>query len=252
MPTSAGTTADTFMQILERQPHGPSFDCETPGLTGVERRVCRSPRLAELDLAVNDAYAQAAFEAPDQPAAVSGELRWLGVRDRCAAGVCLERAYRRRLAALRAETLVENKRFGQPWESPVTASRGLTRRLAALAHTRCFHVRERLDLGDGRAAFLGESCDELADGDHFSVFHSEGHGYRIVLAQPSVSVSNLFGGVEAARTHGLRRVRTFSRSWAGGHQYDLFEYDGRSYQHTMTIDQECAQVKAVHCWLIVR
>jgi hypothetical protein len=249
---SAASIADTFGQILERQPHGPSFDCGTPGLTDVERRVCRSRRLAELDLAVNDAYARAAFDALDQPAAVSDELRWLGVRDRCAADACLERTYRRRLTVLRAAILVDDKRFGRPWEYPITASAELTRRLAALARSRCFRIRERLDLGDGRAAFLGESCDESAGRDHFYVFHREGERYRIVLAQPSVYVSNLFGGMEAPKTHGLRRISTFSRSWAGGHQVDIFQYDGRSYRHTMTIDQECAQVTGTHCWLMVR
>ena len=79
-----------------------SFDCARAG-TEVERTICAEPRLARLDLVLADAYAQARARAGDGAERLAADQRvWLLRRDRCADADCIARAYRERIASLRA------------------------------------------------------------------------------------------------------------------------------------------------------
>jgi len=236
-------------QLLRVQPRGPSFDCRTPRLSVVERRICADPALGALDLAVSDVYAQNAFDSRSALAAVAAQYDWLKLRDRCTTDACLTRVYRDRLASLRREYVATEKALGFQWRRYVSTSATLTSVLARLAGARCFHVREQLDLGDGRASYLGYSCDEHPHfDDHFIVFHAEGRSYATVLTLPSVYVYNIFTGFQLVRSHGLRRIEVSTRSSCCDHKVDFYDFDGRQYRPVVNLDLRCP---TRHCELIV-
>jgi hypothetical protein len=247
---SASAARADLEQLLRVQPRGPSFDCRIPRLSVVERRICAEPALGALDLAVNDVYAQDAFESRSALAAVAAQSDWLQVRDRCTTDVCLTRVYRERLAFLRRDYAATEKALGFQWRRDVSKNATFTSMLARLAGARCFHVREQLDLGDGRASYLGYSCDAHPHfDDHFIVFHPRDGSYEIVLTVPTVYVSGLFSGFQLVRSHGLRRIEVFTKSSCCEFEEELYDFDGRQYQPVADLDQRC---RKPHCELIVR
>lgn len=79
---------------------GASFDC-SKAKTRVERAICSSRVLSDLDERLARAYA-AALRSGDNPGTVKSRQRaWLkNVRDRCPDGACLKEAHEKRLAEL--------------------------------------------------------------------------------------------------------------------------------------------------------
>ncbi len=80
------------------QAGGPSFDCAKAS-TPTEYAICDNPKLAELDLALAEAYRAA--RARNVPGLKARQKAWLAERDRCRSNVaCLEQQMRARLAEL--------------------------------------------------------------------------------------------------------------------------------------------------------
>ena len=79
-----------------------SFDC-TKASTQVEKTICTTPELSELDDNLGEVYEKTLDLTPaqDRHALVSKEISWLEhVRDRCASKECLIKAYKARLNSL--------------------------------------------------------------------------------------------------------------------------------------------------------
>jgi len=82
--------------------HAAGFDCGKAA-TAVEKLVCKSARLSELDSKLNRAYRMSTFYASQQVStAVQAEQKnWLvAVREKCKDEACLANAYSSRLAKL--------------------------------------------------------------------------------------------------------------------------------------------------------
>ncbi|HEX5325695.1 MAG TPA: lysozyme inhibitor LprI family protein, partial [Acetobacteraceae bacterium] len=82
----------------------PSFDCAHAG-TAPEHTICNDSRLAQLDVAVADAYAGASQTgSPAEQARLLAEQRaWMQTRDACGSDpACLERSMSTRLSELQA------------------------------------------------------------------------------------------------------------------------------------------------------
>jgi hypothetical protein len=252
-----GARADTFdmkphppvadlEEILKRQPQGPSFDCRSIALTEVEKRICDDATLSRLDLKLNDAYAADTFESFDALGVVAREAWWLRVRDACATNACLRSLYRRRLGVLREENVANERRLAgrQSYYVPTHASRALVAELAKGSGGRCFGIDARIDPGDGSASLLAHTCDTCLPIDHFIIFHPEGRSYRMILRAESCYVSGIFSGFQDARTHGLQRIRRFSRDAMCEYHNDYYDYDGRRYDLVASID---SRGLAPHC-----
>lgn len=88
---------------------GPSFDCSTAA-TPIEKRICASRTLSELDRRLAVAYALARRHGGSE--VVARQLAWLKSRNACAStarasiAACLQKAYRSRLATLGGRTLI--------------------------------------------------------------------------------------------------------------------------------------------------
>lgn len=79
---------------------GPSFDC-AKAATAVERAICGDPKLAELDMAVVNAYNVALSKLPNKQGARTEQGMWIRqVRNACASVQCLVEVYQQRLAQL--------------------------------------------------------------------------------------------------------------------------------------------------------
>jgi hypothetical protein len=240
-PADPEAAYDRLAAIFQRQPHGPSFDCKLPALRAIEKRICADATLARLDLELNDAYAEDVFDSNRALAVVAEQGAWVGQRDLCPSDACLRRTYALRLATMRAdEKAVIQRRATQhapPNYVPFAAPRVLTARLAKIAGTSCFRVDAKVDAGDGRDSLLAHTCGTCSPTDHFLIFHPEGDAYRLLLRAPECYVSGLFEGFQEERSHGLRRIETFSRSSAAEHNLDFYDYDGQTYRLTTEIDE---------------
>lgn len=86
----------------------PSFDCDNPKLTGVEKTICGDDRLAALDARMALAYADASAQSVrwKLPLPAAGQQAWLRERAACGpkpdARACLAALYPRRIAELQA------------------------------------------------------------------------------------------------------------------------------------------------------
>jgi uncharacterized protein len=231
-----------FEQLVERQPHGPAFDCALATLKAIERHICANPRLGRLDQTMNDAYGDVLLESFHALSLAADQAVWLRERDRCITDACIARAYRSRIAVLGRESAETERRMKtETVRTPFVASTQLRARLAKIAGEACFGVDALVDVGDGRASLLAHTCGACLPTDHALIFHPEGDGYRLIFREPQCYVSGLFTGFQDERSHGLRRIETFSRSAAGDHYADFFDYDGRVYRHVGTVEQYAAQ-----------
>ena len=77
-----------------------SFDCGE-ATTLVEKEICSSETLSELDIALSLAYAHAIDIAANQHAVVQSQLAWLRQRNACGDTTCIDGAYRKRIDALK-------------------------------------------------------------------------------------------------------------------------------------------------------
>jgi uncharacterized protein YecT (DUF1311 family) len=234
--------------ILKRQPEGPSFDCRSRVMSEVEKRICTDATLSRLDLELNDAYAADVFESFDALGVVRRQASWLRERDRCATNACVRTAYQLRLAVLADESAENDRRMPreEPRYLPVHVSRTTSAILAKLSGERCFAIDGRLDPGDGSASLLAHTCDTCAPIDHFIIFHPEGDSYRTIIRAESCYVSGIFTGFQDARSHGLRRISTFSRESACGHHLDFYDYDGSVYGLVASIDVQSVSPDCKH------
>jgi uncharacterized protein len=87
----------------------PSFDC-AKAATPVEKLICNTPRLGDLDRQLGAAFQQAQTRDPSRRETISAEeRRWLGERDRACPmnsidpAACLTKAYQARLDRLNAD-----------------------------------------------------------------------------------------------------------------------------------------------------
>jgi hypothetical protein len=242
-----------FEAILNRQPEGPSFDCRSAVLTAIEKRICDDGALSRLDLKLNDAYAADAFESFDALGVVGSEGRWLRERDACTTDACLRSRYRFRLGVLREENAADLRRLAgqRSYYVPTHVSRALTAELAKLSGGRCFGVDERIDPGDGSASLLAHTCDTCLPIDHFIIFHPEANSYRAIMRAESCYVYGIFSGFQDPRSHGLRRIRRFSRVAMCEYQNDYYDYDGRTYDLVASIDTRGFAPHCAHTQLTV-
>jgi uncharacterized protein len=103
---AAGTDQSPRPGALTR----PSFDCATNRLPS-EQAVCRSPKLAALDQALDRLYRdlQSRLPAPLASQVKQGQREWIATRDACGSEVgCLSSQYQRRLAQLEASLTGEH------------------------------------------------------------------------------------------------------------------------------------------------
>jgi uncharacterized protein YecT (DUF1311 family) len=87
---------------VQARDRGPSFDC-SKARSPVERQICGSPRLAELDAILGRYYGAASASVDDgaRTCLSRQQRQWLGqARNPCAGTACLEQAYLQRLAEL--------------------------------------------------------------------------------------------------------------------------------------------------------
>jgi hypothetical protein len=81
----------------------PSYDCQKVA-SGPERMICSNKELSNLDVQLNEVYAQAAKRVNDRGALKGEQLAWLkNVRGRCSDADCMKHAYGLRLVELRAK-----------------------------------------------------------------------------------------------------------------------------------------------------
>jgi uncharacterized protein len=241
VPKSAG--ADT-PSIFTKQPRGPSFDCSLATLTAVERRICKSVLLSKLDLMLNDAYAHDASESEAMLALAVREAAWIRVRNACIDDACLADQYRRRLAEIAIDRKLDDRdERDDHWRRHPPTSAHLAATLARIAGAQCFHVDSVVDLGDGLASYIAESCDEIPRNrrgmgyrDHMLVLHAQGGQFRVVLSVESANVAGICCTAQIERSHRLHRIAVFTASGAGDHYWDLYDYDGRSYRMIATVD----------------
>jgi len=84
----------------------PSFDCSQKLTSSVEQRICRDPRLAELDRQLADVYAAARARATeaDKHSLTDSQRGWVKGRNDCWKGAdvppCVAAAYRDRISEL--------------------------------------------------------------------------------------------------------------------------------------------------------
>jgi uncharacterized protein YecT (DUF1311 family) len=234
-PGMAADSGEAFAVLVARQPNGPSFDCKLPHLSAIERDICTDRRLARLDLQLNDAYGEVALDSSDSIGVITAQESWLRFRNVCTTNACLRNAYATRLTALQQEATQE-QRQREPRDAPFHAPPALTSSLTKLAGT-CVKVDGKVDVGDGRESLLVYACNQCASNGGFFIFHPEAGTYRILLHGDQCYVSDLFEGFQTPRSHGFRRIETFTRDAAGEHHLDFYDYDGRTYRQGLELDQ---------------
>jgi uncharacterized protein len=90
---------------------GASFDCSKAG-TGVEKKVCASKALSDLDEQLAKAYESALLLSDNPDRVKKRQQEWLRkVRDQCQDETCLKGVYEKRLAQLAAAGQVKWKSF---------------------------------------------------------------------------------------------------------------------------------------------
>jgi uncharacterized protein len=97
-----------------------SFNCARAA-TAVERAICASPELSELDELAAHYYAEArrtvaAADATAPACLLADQRAWLAVRNRCTDDACLKRSYLDRLSEL--DKLQPARRVGEPMALP--------------------------------------------------------------------------------------------------------------------------------------
>lgn len=92
-----------------------SFDC-TAARTGVEKMICKSPRLSKLDDELHATYQEARKVVEDAASLRQAQVRWIqSTRDACASKDCVEGAYLLRIESIRLGGAGKKKLFaGQP------------------------------------------------------------------------------------------------------------------------------------------
>lgn len=81
----------------------PSYDCQKVA-SGPERMICSNRELSNLDVQLNEVYAEAAKRVNDRSVLKVEQLAWLkNVRGRCSDADCMRHAYGLRLVELRAK-----------------------------------------------------------------------------------------------------------------------------------------------------
>jgi uncharacterized protein YecT (DUF1311 family) len=246
-PAPAVDPYDVYAAIARAQPRGPSFDCKLAHLTSIERQICADPTLSSLDLELNNDYGEDAFAfwASDSMAVVTAQTAWLSARNACTTKACVRSAYEQRLATVQNELKIVHK-SGQGRDKPIHASAALTAQLAKIARG-CLKVDGTVDVGDGRHSLVAYACNECADNGGFYIFHPEAGTYRLLLHGEECYVSGLFEGFQAPRSHGYRRLVTFSRERAIEHSEVFFDYDGQTYRPTFELDS--IYVDQNHGWI---
>lgn len=235
---------DAFRALALRQPHGPSFDCKLAHLTTTERNICTDPNLSSLDLQLNNLYAEDAFESSDSVAVVAAQAAWLSARNACTTKPCLRSTYDQRLAMVNHDIKIIAERH-EGRDKPIHAPAALTAQLVKIAGV-CLKIDGTVDVGDGRRSLLAYACKECADNGGFYLFHPEAGTYRILLHGEECYVSNLFEGFQTPRSHGYRRLMTFTRDAAYEANELLFDYDGHAYRPTFELDK--IYVDPIHQW----
>lgn len=159
---------------------GASFDCARAG-TRVEKRICASRVLSDLDERLAEAYG-AVLRSSDDPGTVKSRQReWLkDVRDRCPDEACLKEAYEKRLAELASSgqtaawKVFRDESLGIEFLHPAdrTAVRGCrgSRRCVAL-------IGPSMGLGDYLIAFEVFEGDLETVAAEKAVFEKRGEGW---------------------------------------------------------------------------
>lgn len=97
----ASPAPQVSQDISKVESQGPSFDCAKAG-TPVERAICGDPKLAELDVAMANAYKVALSKSDNKPGLRTEQATWRDmVRNECTSFQCLTDVYQRRLAKLK-------------------------------------------------------------------------------------------------------------------------------------------------------
>jgi uncharacterized protein len=87
-----------FLLIVAGNVHAASFDCGK-ATSEVEKLICGDKGLSELDESLSKAYREVLRSVPDPADLKQEQVKWLReVRNRCTDSLCLEKAYRSRLA----------------------------------------------------------------------------------------------------------------------------------------------------------
>ena len=105
-----GTKAwcDWVSQQLQVKPSGPAFDCKQVPAKSAEALICQHPQLSQLDLQLQQVFAQASVLAINEhPPQLKAEQRgWIKGRNDCWKDAnevaCMQDAYQRRIAELQA------------------------------------------------------------------------------------------------------------------------------------------------------
>ena len=111
---------------------GPSFACDPPPESTVEKLVCKEPSLAVLDRKLDDAYKQATAKAEGATASTltATQRGWIKGRNDCwkesDVATCVTESYRMRIAELQAQFRllqpVGSARYSCPGSPPVAVS----------------------------------------------------------------------------------------------------------------------------------
>jgi uncharacterized protein YecT (DUF1311 family) len=96
-----GYDASAAESIVSGEPEqtGPSFDCSQAG-TDVERMICDSGRLSELDRELSRLYGQVLSADGDEGFWRNDQREWMGQRNDCQVEECMIYEYRQRLEEL--------------------------------------------------------------------------------------------------------------------------------------------------------
>jgi uncharacterized protein len=156
-----------------------SFDCDAASLSSVETMICSRGDLGALDDAMADTYRRTLARAQAPADVAAAQRRWLATRNRCGTAECIARAYRDRLAGLRA-TLAAGWRM---FHDPATGLRFrylATRSVEPCARapgTRCFALVGP-GMAPGSASFLQlQVADGSIEAVAASLWEKQGDGW---------------------------------------------------------------------------
>jgi uncharacterized protein len=94
--------------------HATRVDCESESLSRIEKTICSRDDLAALDNAMADTYRRMLSLARTPADVTAAQRRWLAARNRCKDAACVARAYRDRMAELRATPVAGWRDFHDP------------------------------------------------------------------------------------------------------------------------------------------
>lgn len=103
---SVATPASAFVEATTPTV-SPSFDCRKAATT-IEKQICASPKLSELDAKLTETY-QELKQFVDKKELKSEQITWVKTRNRCVDTACLEQSYEERLNVLE-DYLIRQKR----------------------------------------------------------------------------------------------------------------------------------------------